>query len=210
MPFGQIRLNGWRRPACLPPDTKIGKPHIIGTALPFVRRFGCAVQAGAHVGIWPALLATRFDRVLTFEPAPHLAEATRQAVTATNVTLFECALSDRDGEVPFSIAKAAGYSGSSAVALGGAAVPCMRIDALDPLLTEGCGLLMLDIEGHELPALHGATDLLSRWHPVVTVEENAKSLRHRGPGEVARFLERFGYRQAAEYDRDLIFTTGRA
>ena len=208
MPFGHVRVNGWRRPACLPPDTKIGKPHVISVALPFVRRFGCAIQAGAHVGIWPAVLATRFGRVLTFEPAPHLAEATRQAVTAANVTLFECALSDRDGSVPLSIAKAAVYSGSSAVAPQGVDVSCMRIDSLDAALVADCGLLMLDIEGHELPALQGATDLLSRWHPVVTVEENAKILRHRDPGEVARFLQRFGYRQAAEYDRDLIFTTG--
>lgn len=204
----RVSLIAWRRPACLPPETKIGKPHVVAMALPFVRRFGCAIQAGAHVGIWPAALAPRFRRVITFEPAPHLAEATRQAIRASNVTLLECALSDADGAVPFSIAKASGYSGSSGIAQGGGTVPCMRIDSLDPALTRDCGLLMLDIEGHELPALHGGAELLARWRPVVTVEENAKSLRHRPPGEVGRFLERFGYRLAAECDRDLIFTTG--
>jgi FkbM family methyltransferase len=203
-----MKIPGWRRPPGLPAETKIGKPHIVERALPFVRRWGCAIQAGAHVGVWPAMLAPKFQRVLTFEPAAHLAAATRGAVTARNVTLFECALSDHAGEVPFSIAKPERYSGSSAVAPSGAAVICVTIDGLNPFLTEDCGLIMLDIEGHELPALQGAAELLARCQPVVTVEENDKSLRHRAAGDVARFLQQFGYRQVAKWDRDLVFCAG--
>lgn len=202
-----MNIPNWKRPGYLPADVSIGTPTIVGVALKYVRNRKLAIQAGAHVGVWPALLSSLFTRVVTFEGVSKVWAASMDAVTADNVLNIPCVISDSVGERQISVAeeKAARYSGSSAVGEKGAHVPCMTLDSLPRWATDDCGLLMLDIEGHELPALRGATRILKQFRPVVTAEENSKSLRHRALGELETFMETFGYKIVARYGDDLVF-----
>lgn len=196
----------WRRPSYLTADTKIGQPDVVDAMLPHVRNTGCVIQAGGHVGVWGAALAPHFKRVLTFEPLLHLWKASVDAITATNVLVMPCALTGATGQVTISVGAVERFGGSSAVAENGTAFPAIAMDDLPEQQTANLGAIMLDIEGHELVALHGAAQLLRQWKPVIVVEENDKSLRYRKAGEVAEYLAPFGYRQVGAYDRDLIFS----
>lgn len=198
----------WRRPPYLPADCKIGRPHVIEHAMPFVKRRGCALQAGAHVGVWPAALAPHFDRVVAFEPLTHLWRCSVDAVRADNVLILPCALTSGTGSVRISPAAPERYSGSSAVGAGAIEVPAIRVDDLPGRLLADLGIVLLDIEGHELPALQGAPKTLHRWRPVVVVEQNAKSLRHRAAAAIGELLAPLGYRQVSSFGSDLIFSSG--
>ena len=196
----------WHRPAYLPADTALGDTRIIDMMLRHVRCRALVVQAGAHVGLWPAVLAQHFDQVLSFEPLPQLLTAARDGAPYENVTIMEAALGAECGTLriqPPGAEKMARFSGSATVTPEGALeVTAVTLDSLQPY---NVGAVMLDIEGHELPALEGARHTLERWHPVVVIEENAKSLRHRAAGAAAAFLSTFGYEQVGAFRSDLVF-----
>jgi FkbM family methyltransferase len=202
------RLTGpgrWQRPAYLPDTCYMRKPHVVARMLPYTTRRGCAVQAGAHVGVWPAALAPAFQRVLAFEPLPHLWRACVDAVKAENVLTLPCALSDATGTVTICVGAVERFGGSSMVAPGATPFPALALDDLPSVFVEDLGAILLDVEGHELAVLQGGPRLLDMWHPVVVVEENAKSLRVRKAGAVAAYLADFGYRAVDAYEQDLIF-----
>lgn len=196
----------WRRPSYLTADTKIGQPDVVDTMLPHVRDRGCVIQAGGHVGVWGAALSPHFKRVMVFEPLLHLWKACVDSITAPNVLVMPCALTGATGQVTISVGAVERFGGSSAVAEQGTTFPAIAMDDLSEQQTANLGAIMLDIEGHELVALRGATRLLKQWKPVVVVEENAKSLRYRQAGAVAEYLAQFGYRQVGAFDVDLIFS----
>jgi FkbM family methyltransferase len=200
-------MDVWRRPAYLPADTYMQRPTVVARMLRHVRRHGCVLQAGAHVGVWPAALVPHFKRVLAFEPLPHLWRACIDAVSADNALILPCAITERTGTVEIAVGAVERYGGSSAVTSGGTVFPALALDDLPARFVTGLGALLLDIEGHELPALHGAAGLLAAWHPVVVVEENAKSLRSRPAGAVADYLAGFGYRVVDTFEQDLIFSS---
>lgn len=198
----------WRAPEYLPACCSIGQPGVVARALEYVTRHGCVIQAGAHVGIWPAALSPHFRRVIAFEPLPQLWRCSIDAVQADNVLVMPCAVTTATGTVQIHAVKEERFSGSSAVASIGAVVPAIAIDDLPGVLTDDLGAIFLDIEGHELPALLGARRTLRRWHPVVVVEQNAKSLRNRSPEAVAELLAPLGYRQVEAFGSDLIYSAG--
>lgn len=196
----------WRRPSYLTDDTKIGQPDVVDLALPHVRERGCVIQAGGHVGVWGAALAPHFKRVMVFEPLLHLWRACVDSIVASNVLVMPCALTSATGQVTISVGAVERFGGSSAVEEQGTSFPAVAMDDLPEQQTANLGAIMLDIEGHELVALRGATRLLKQWKPVVVVEENAKSLRYRKAGAVAEYLTPLGYRQVADFHGDLIFS----
>lgn len=198
----------WRAPEYLPASCSIGQATVVSRALEHVTRHGCVLQAGAHVGVWPAALSPHFKRVIAFEPLPQLWRCSIDAVQADNVLVMPCAVSSATGTVQIHAVKEERFSGSSAVSSSGAAVPAIAIDDLPAQMLDNLGAIFLDIEGHELPALVGAARTLRSWRPVVVVEQNAKSLRCRPPEAVAELLAPLGYRQVDTVGSDLIYSAG--
>src|SRR5688572_9316460 len=96
-PARRARYPNWEEPARLRQirgELKYTDPrvvdHIIRLAPKSRRR---VVQAGAHLGIWPAKLATKFQRVSAFEPIFENYEVCLDAVKADNVRVYCAALS---------------------------------------------------------------------------------------------------------------------
>jgi len=65
-------------------------------------------------------------------------------------------------------------------------VHCSRV-RLDTAITEPVGLIKIDVEGHEVAVLRGATQLIERDRPVLIVE-SAKTSLSRGLEYVIAFL----------------------
>jgi FkbM family methyltransferase len=168
--------------------------------LAFVERFavpgGLAVDVGANKGVYLYKMSKNFAVVHAYEPQPSLSSFLKRAAPK-NVTVHAAAVSDRAGVVRLGIPTAANLNELATIdhpeALPGEVrlvdVPSIRLD------DEGfprLDFLKIDVEGHELAALHGARGVIEKFRPVVLIE--AEERHHAGAvADVAAFFAGVGY-----------------
>lgn len=162
------------------------------------------VQAGGHCGIWPLWLSKKFQRVFTFEPDPANWEClqynTRKAdkVFAVNACL---------GKEPTKIhlARNGKNTGGHKGTQKPGTTPVVTIDGLQ---LAACDLIVLDVEGMELPALQGAENTLDAFKPTLMLEDRNHGDRHGwgGRDELFSWLKAKGYCEKARVSYDVIFT----
>jgi FkbM family methyltransferase len=135
-----------------------------------------AIDVGANTGRYALPLSWLASHVFAIEPNPHVARLLRAGLSAKRVTVLQKAVSDAPGFATLSIPTDRwGNGGENLASLRrefsgptkAVSVPTMT---LDELRNENVGFLKMDIEGHELTALKGATRLLSICKPVVLME----------------------------------------
>lgn len=140
---------------------------------------------GAHQGVVALMLAREVGptgRVVAVEASPHNAAACAENARlndAANLTVRHAAVSDRPGEITFSLGLN-GQVDDATGAWGQVRVPAVTVDQL----TAEFGppdVLFIDVEGFECQALRGAADTIARHRPDLFVEV------HLGAG-----LEKFG------------------
>lgn len=191
-----------------------GKPYEPDT-LRFMRAQagdGDIIHAGAFFGDFiPALSGALAPdaRLWAFEPNPGnfaAAQATIALNDLHNVTLTNAALSNRTESVLFRTRDANGKS------LGGLshfvettedgveAVEAVMLDYTVPLERK-VGILQLDVEGHERPALLGAHHIVYRWQPILILEYFNK------PQWIARTFRGLGYKHIGKLHGNHVFAT---
>lgn len=154
---------------------------------------GTFIDVGSWYGPWTAWLAPRVDRVIALEPNPEVASVLMRTV-GHNVEVICAAASDITGRAMLNVphsgrgTEGVAFLGSSTASTRCIEVPTLRLDDLE---IEDVRLLKIDVEGHELPVLHGAEEILKTHHPVVVVELEH---RHGCVEESVEFLVRLGYR----------------
>lgn len=166
-----------------------------GMAIPHVRRFDVAIDAGAHVGIFSRRFAKFFKRVLAFEPDwsnyQCLAHNTAQF---PNVMPFRSALGSTTAESCVVVVDSLSNSGARSVKVTpDGDVPMMTIDNLHLPV----GLIKIDTEGFEREVIEGARETLLNHGPALIIE--------RPPPETIRFLDTLGYVQVGETSKDKVF-----
>ena len=129
------------------------------------------LDIGAHIGsvLSAVRAATPGVTIYAVEADPDKAAAL--ARTHPNITLYDCAVGERDGEVTFfRDVKNPGYS-SIAPGRGGEEVR-IPMRPLDALLPEDAGidLVKIDVEGAELGALRGGEATILRCRPTIVFE----------------------------------------
>lgn len=152
------------------------------------------VQAGGHVGIWPLNLSKSFERVYSFEPDQRLFECMMLNVAHVKSIVCSCqALGDCVGHVCLLMHPSAG---SWCVADDGD----IEVEAvtIDSLYLDACGLIVLDVEGHEIPCLCGASETIKRFSPVLHLE--APKVKD----EITAYLTSIGYSIAMRIHSDII------
>ncbi|NCI48360.1 FkbM family methyltransferase [Sediminibacterium roseum] len=133
------------------------------------------------VGVNEAQLFSRMVKRCTagmvygFEPIPELFSYLQKKFPGRSVKLFNCALSDTNGEASFYSFKRTGVSGLSKRRgfLGDIEGKTIRtkIASLDALLSlPRIDLIKIDVEGAELKMLTGAREHIARCRPVVVFE----------------------------------------
>ncbi|MFE0100013.1 FkbM family methyltransferase [Streptomyces sp. NPDC059009] len=135
---------------------------------------GCAtaVDVGGWYGPWSRRLAARAHRVVTVEPVPHLARLLADS-TPRNVRVIQAAATDHPGTarlwLPTGDRGDRGVSSLIRRDIHGAAldVPCLTLDGLG---LRDVDFIKIDVDGNELPVLHGAEGILSRDRPALFVE----------------------------------------
>jgi FkbM family methyltransferase len=136
------------------------------------KRRKLAVDVGGHVGLWSRVLAASFERVVAFEPMPHLATCFRRNLEACeNVDLRECAVTDVAG-TSIDLVRDDANSGNCRVALPGEfsmhQVAAVRLDDCE---LDGVSFIKIDVEGWELAVVRGGEGLIKEFKPVMVVEQ---------------------------------------
>lgn len=120
-----------------------------------------AVQAGGNIGLWPSRLATRFQRVLTFEP-----DAASRACLQVNVPLHVEIHREVLGDALGTCAIKHRGLGSHRVVDG----QTCDVVPLDSFNLADVDLIQLDVEGYEWHALMGAEETVRASRPMIQVE----------------------------------------
>ncbi|MET0705314.1 MAG: FkbM family methyltransferase [Tardiphaga sp.] len=158
------------------------------------------VDVGANRGLYTRALAKLSKQVLAFEPSQEMATLLRRT-SAANVTIHEIALSDQNGDAELFIPQSEDGLVHGLASLEpqinvegkrilSTQVPMARLDAV---VDETVAFVKIDVEGHELNVLNGATGLIERCQPVFLVEAED---RHREDATLSifEFFESRGYR----------------
>jgi FkbM family methyltransferase len=167
-----------------------------------------SLDIGADVGEFTVAMLATSRSVIAFEPRPAQAHDLASMFDAVGVPVRveAVALSDKPGVTTMRVVES--EPGRSTIDTdnvlsdvdGGAVqsidVPVKRLDDLN---LDGVGLIKVDVEGHELAVLLGATDTLARNQPVLVVE--AEERHHRNAvTEITDLLAGLGYAGYFELD----------
>jgi FkbM family methyltransferase len=168
---------------------------------------GVYVDVGANSGYFYALkVAAKYPtaKVLAFEPDPKILHHLERNVAVNNlpnISIFRIALSERPGRMQMTAdLGASNYLVDTASANWGAGTIEVEAQTMDQF-AEAHGLLEIklikvDIEGHELGFLRGATATVQKMKPILLMELNEQLLNRAGAslGEVLSLLESWRYR----------------
>ena len=179
----------------------------------FLERCKTFYDIGSNIGLYSVLARRVSPRVVveTFEPIPSLYEGNRRFHMANGYAtegIHHVALSDEEGSVLMNVYRYAGQveveptaTAESGVNLSpGAVAETITVNRirLDQFVAthapKGPMLIKLDVEGHELAVLRGATDTLAHVRPIMICEMLPSADRNR---EVMLLLEKAGYRAFA-------------
>lgn len=167
------------------------------------------VQAGGHIGMWPLWLSSRFKRVYTFEPEPRNFECLKRNLKGVkNVTMTNAVLTDSLAPVELRIANSTGGHNIKSKGEGNAPGKTQAV-TIDSLNLAGCDFIMLDIEGHELPALVGGLETIKKYRPVIQLENRGHGVK-KGRGDtyqhIVEFLLALNYHQAGSARNDVVWS----
>jgi FkbM family methyltransferase len=162
------------------------------------------VDVGANCGLYTRELARFSSRVHAFEPSHEMASLLRRTC-APNIVVHEIACSDRMGSTALFIPE--GDNGmvyglasleqhddvrSSGVNVHSRQVKTIRLDSvIDP--EDDVAFVKVDVEGHELNALYGASGLIERCQPIFLVEAEDRH-RDQATSTVIDFFKKRSYR----------------
>ena len=183
-----------------PPDYEPAKQSFLRE---HCRSGSTVFDLGAHIGLYTVLMARHVGeegRVLAFEPTPGTRRELRRTILlnhVSNVQVRNEAVSRSTGEA-FLNATAEPVSNANSLApiVRARSQVGVRTIALDDLAVPSrVSCLKIDIEGAELDALRGATALLDRDRPAMTIEIHPVQLRLVGhePVEIWDLLDAIGY-----------------
>ncbi len=160
-----------------------------------------AVDIGAHLGDYTFFMRRHADACVAFECNPALVAHLRRRF-GQSVDIRPDAVSDKAGAAVLRIPRSDNHLGLGRATIeannalnefSGFDVVNVSTVRLDDVIRQPVGLIKIDVEGHEMAVLRGATRILQKDHPnlVMEIEE-----RH-APGCVEAafaFLGELGYR----------------
>jgi len=146
------------------------------------------VDVGANLGIWSISLSTSFKSIIAFEPSPRNRECLEKNLNGRG-EIRPFAVSNVNGSAYFS--DAIKNCGDSKLVSGD--FPTKRkqyevdVVKLDDQNISQCSLIKIDVQGHELPVVLGAEQIITEQQPWVIFEINEDI------DEICNFFENKNY-----------------
>jgi FkbM family methyltransferase len=132
---------------------------------------------GANCGMYTIPLARLARKVCAFEPVPHNRAILSRVVElsgVTNVDISPLAITETRGTARMSVPAGIGfYAGYYMAALDRQGTTEVSTDTVDGIVAQGSpapDFIKCDVEGSEIPVIHGARDLIARRHPIWLLE----------------------------------------
>lgn len=155
-----------------------------------------SLDIGANRGVYSYLMRPHSQSVIAFEPNPFYANFVRLALK--DVKVIEAAVSDHEGTSVLRVPLSEPIAGMGTIEAENTLdqVPVQQITisllTLDSLKLTKIGFMKIDVEGHELAALRGATWTIENSLPNLLIEAEE---RHRKDAvtSVLGFLSEYGY-----------------
>ena len=168
----------------------------------FVKDFRTVIQAGGNVGVFPASMANRFERVITVEPDfVNYQALLLNTKGIVNIEHAQAAFGDKEGRAavdhpyPENIGAHQLKAGNE-----------VRVMPIDYFMVHDCDFIQLDVEGYEHLALLGAEQTIKQTYPVITLELKGFGLRYGYSDEdTISLLQSWGYEIVGRVNRDVIF-----
>jgi FkbM family methyltransferase len=156
---------------------------------------GTMVDIGAWYGPWARRLAGRASRVVVFEPSS-LNEVLRRTLPPTaEVVAAGASDAPSEAELWLPSANGAGRGLSSLrrrdIHTTSVTVPLVTLDSRD---LRGVTFMKIDVDGHEVPALRGAEQTITRDKPRLLIEVEQRVQGEAGVEGVTGLLASWGYR----------------
>lgn len=157
-----------------------------------------ALDIGANIGNHSVFLSRYFREVHSFEPNPVTYEVLRinskYAASSKNIIPHSFGLSDTSGKLKFKLDRD-NIGGSRVADKDDLCSPCSEIIDVDVRMADDLvflrdreiSLIKIDVEGHELSALKGASEIISHSRPVILFEQDASQIVG-GSSEVIDYL----------------------
>jgi len=168
----------------------------------FMNQFRTVIQAGGNIGVFPATMATQFERVITVEPdLVNYQTLLLNVAGHDNIEHHRAAFGDKHGTAAVDHPYPENIGAHQLKA--GNDIKVMPIDALE---VDDCDFIQLDIEGYEHLAILGAEQTIKRTYPVITLELKGLGSRYGYSNEdTIDLLEGWGYQIVGRVNRDVIF-----
>ena len=192
MPSGyRLALPPWSNIAGLTFATGMHEPREELFALAYLRPGDVAVDVGANIGIFSALMASTGAGVIAFEPGSRSRSDLGHTIALNPdmiITVVPAALSDEGGQMRLTLDLESSNHLVEEESNGSyETVDVMRLDDYLADNPAQVAFVKIDAEGFDLQVLKGAEDLLATQQPVLMVETW-------GPPDVRFWLEEHGYR----------------
>ncbi len=183
----------------------MSEPETMAMWQRFLKPSAVVFDVGAHIGEYAIVAARQIGsqgRVYAFEPQPDLAkviEQNRNFLNLENIFVNNLALGDTVGEISFTVPKEKTMA-SLAITDNDQQTYIVQMTTLDAFCAENdlthVDLIKMDIEGAELMALKGASQLLRNPNgPVLIFEYSPRTYGRFGYDlrDVQEFLEQLQY-----------------
>lgn len=160
------------------------------------------LDIGANIGNHSLFFAEHFAEVIAFEPNPRTFRLLQfNSELADNIRPVNMGASDAKGAVTAQVdhTNIGATTTDEALRLkhlnSKLSQVTFQLDCIDSILGVRADIdfIKLDVEGHELKALHGCKDTLAASNAVIAFEAHADSFSN-GTSEVMEFLRDLGYR----------------
>lgn len=166
-----------------------------------------AIDVGANQGRYTEPLTRLAKHVFAIEPNPVLARQLKAGLKTRRCTVIQRAVSDSAGVATLAVpTNRWGYEFDGIATIEPTNFACsnkfvVEKMTLDDLCEHDVGFLKIDIEGHELSALQGAKQLLTRRRPTILIESNPSEGGLASPS--LNFLLEEGFRGYFVYRKQL-------
>ena len=157
----------------------------------------CALDIGAHVGLWSRDLVKVFEEVVAFEPCEEHRECLAKNVTADNLIIHPWAVGECEGRVALEFYP--GRSGHTHRREG----DTTRMVCIDDLGLDSVDYIKIDVEGFEFEVIQGAEQTIREFRPRMCIEQKP----HRTPEDRYRgrdLLKSWGARELRHHGDDWV------
>lgn len=176
-------------------DTETYQQQQRHTALKHVTHYRTAVDIGAHVGIHTVHLAHDFDTVWAIEPinTQYLRKNTEHL---TNVKVIEAGVSDKATTLYAHNPKESNTGAWELTRI--TTSKTVNVIALDSLEIQDVDLVKIDTQGLEQSVLEGARETISKYKPVLWIEDRGCTL-------LEYLKQTHNYGLVDNYNKDMIY-----